>query len=130
MFNERLVLSSMKEHWQGLTLFVDNPAVPMDNNQSERTLRIAALCRKNYYGSGCEWSGKLAVWIFSIVATLKKNRLNPRKWLTAYLQACAAAGAKAPEDVEKWLPWNLTAEQRKEMAAEQEEEKGESEENE
>jgi transposase len=121
---KRTVLASMQEHWEGLTLFVDNPQVPMDNNGSERTLRIAALCRKNYYGSGCEWSGKLAVWMFSIVATLKKHRLNVRKWLTAYLQACAAAGGKAPEDVDKWLPWNLSAQQKKDMA-QQEDEQGE-----
>jgi transposase len=121
---KRKVLQSMKEHWEGLTLFVDNPQVPMDNNASERTLRIAALCRKNYYGSGCEWSGKLAVWMFSIVATLKKHRLNPRKWLTAYLQACAQAGGKAPEDVDKWLPWNLSGQQKKDMA-EQPDEQGE-----
>jgi transposase len=112
---KRKVLQSMQEHWEGLTLFVDNPHVPMDNNASERTLRIAALCRKNYYGSGCEWSGKLAVSMFSIVATLKKHRLNPRKWLTAYLQACAEAGGKAPEEVDKWLPWNLSAQQKKDM---------------
>jgi transposase len=117
----RTVLQSMQEHWEGLTLFVDNPQVPLDNNGSERTLRIAALCRKNYYGSGCEWSGKLAVWMFSIVATLKKHRLNPRKWLTAYLQACAEAGAKAPEDVDKWLPWNLSAQQKKDMAQQEDE---------
>jgi transposase len=121
---KRKVLASMQEHWEGLTLFVDNPQVPMDNNASERTLRIAALCRKNYYGSGCEWSGKLAVWMFSIVATLKKHRLNPRKWLTAYLQACAEAGGKAPQDVDQWLPWNLSAKQKKDMA-EQPDEQGE-----
>jgi transposase len=118
---KRKVLQSMQEHWEGLTLFVDNPHVPMDNNQSERTLRIAALCRKNYYGSGCEWSGKLAVWMFSIVATLKKHGLNPRKWLTAYLQACAEAGGKTPADVDKWLPWNLSAQQKKDMAQQQDE---------
>jgi transposase len=121
---KRAVLQSMHEHWEGLTLFVDHPHVPMDNNQSERTLRIAALCRKNYYGSGCEWSGKLAVWMFSIVATLKKHQLNPRKWLTAYLQACAQAGSKTPEDVDQWLPWNLSAQQKKDMA-EQDNEQGE-----
>jgi transposase len=118
---KRKVLQSMQEHWEGLTLFVDNPEVPMDNNASERTLRIAALCRKNYYGSGCEWSGKLAVWMFSIVATLKKHGLNPRKWLTAYLQACAQAGGKAPEDVDKWLPWNLSAQQKKDLAQQEDE---------
>jgi transposase len=112
----RKVLSSMKEHWEGLTIFVDVPAVPMDNNRGERTLRIAALARKNYYGSGAEWSGKLAMSMFSLLATLKKWRINRRKWLSAYLQACAESGGKVPQDVDGWLPWNLTAEQKKEMA--------------
>jgi transposase len=119
---KRKVLASMKEHWEGLTIFVDVPTVPMDNNRGERTLRIAALGRKNYYGSGAEWSGKLATWMFSLLATLKKWRINGRKWLTAYLQACAEAKGQVPTDVERWLPWNLTAEQKKEMAAEEEEE--------
>jgi len=119
---KRAVLQSMREHWEGLTLFVDHPHVPMDNNRSERLLRIAALCRKNYYGSGSTWSGKLAVWMFSIVATLKKHGINPRKWLTAYLHACAQAGGKAVEDVDKWLPWNLSVQQKKALAQEQEEE--------
>ena len=118
---KRRVLQSMQEHWEGLTLFVDNPQVPMDNNASERTLRVAALCRKNYYGSGCEWSGKLAAWMFSILATLKKWRINPRKWLTAYLQACAEAGGKVAKDEDKWMPWNLTAQQRQQMAQEEDE---------
>ena len=56
------------------------------------------------------------VYLFSIVATLLKHGLNPRKWLTAYLQACAEAGAKAPQDVDKWLPWNLSGQQKKDMA--------------
>ena len=118
----RKVLQSMREHWEGLTIFVNEPAVPMDNNRAERTLRIAALGRKNYYGSGSEWSGKLATWMFSILATLKKWRINPRKWLSAYLQACAEAKGQVPEDVDRWLPWNLTKEQRKEMAQQEEEE--------
>jgi transposase len=125
---KRKVLSSMKEHWGGLTIFVHEPAVPMDNNRGERTLRIAALCRKNFYGSGAEWSGKLATGMFSILATLKKWRISRRKWLTAYLQACAEAGGQVPKDVERWLPWNLTAEQKKEMAEEGEEEGEESQE--
>jgi transposase len=116
----RKVLLSMKEHWEGLTLFVDNPHVPMDNNRGERTLRIAALARKNFYGSGAEWSGKLTMWMFSLLATLKKWGINRRKWLRGYLQACAEAGGKVPKDVESWLPWNLTAQQRKEMLEEEE----------
>jgi transposase len=117
---KRKVLQSMKGHWEGLTLFVTQPHVPLDNNQAERTLRVAALGRKNYYGSGAEWSGKLASGMFSILATLEKWGINPRKWLTAYLHACAEAKGKAPGDVERWLPWNLSAQQRKALAEKEE----------
>jgi transposase len=120
---KRKTLWSMKEHWQGLTIFVEEPGVPMDNNRSERTLRIAALARKNYYGSGAQWSGELGAWMFGILATLRKWKINARKWLTGYLQACAQAGGKVPEDAERWLPWNLTEQRRKEMAEEEEEER-------
>jgi transposase len=117
---KKKLLASMKEHWEGLTVFVEHPEVPMDNNQAERTLRKAVLGRKNYQGSGAEWSGKLAAWMFSLLATLKKWRINSRKWLKAYLQACAEAGGQVPEEVERWLPWNLTEEQKREMAEEEE----------
>src|SRR5262245_53122124 len=30
------VLTSLQEHWDGLTVFVDHPEVPMDNNTAER----------------------------------------------------------------------------------------------
>jgi transposase len=118
---KRKVLQSMQEHWQGLTVFVGHPEVPMDNNQGERTIRQLVVGRKNYLGSGAEWSGKLAARMFSLLATLKKGGINPRKWLEAYLQACAEAGGQVPPEVQRWLPWNLTADQKKDLAEKEEE---------
>ena len=92
----RKVLTSLQEHWSGLTHFVDDPRIPMDNNLSERRLRGPALGRKNYYGSGALWSGRLAAALFSILATLKLWQINPRLWLNWYLQSCAEAGSQAP----------------------------------
>jgi transposase len=107
----RKVLESLQAHWQGLTVFVEHPEVPMDNNTAERSERGPVVGRKNYYGSGAVWSGQLAAWLFSLFQTLALWGLNPRRWLTAYLQACAVAGGKAPDDVAAYLPWNLTEEQ-------------------
>ena len=42
----------MKNHWSGLTVFVDHPWVPMDNNVAERAARLPVVGRKNFYGSG------------------------------------------------------------------------------
>ena len=102
----RKVLTSLQDHWDGLTRFVDDRRIPMDNNAMERRLRNPALGRKNYYGSGAEWSGQLAAMLFSLLATLEMWGINARVWLTEYLQACAAAGGKAPADLNTFLPWN------------------------
>jgi len=111
----RKVLLSLQEHWTGLTRFVEDARIPMDNNASERSLRGAALGRKNYYGSGAVWSGHLAMMLFSVFATLQKWAINPRRWLRWYLDACAAAGGQAPSDLQPFLPWNLSQEQRRTM---------------
>jgi transposase len=38
----RKVLTSLQEHWEGLTRFVDDRRIPMDNNAMERRLRNPA----------------------------------------------------------------------------------------
>ena len=109
----RKVLESLGNHWTGLTVFVEHPEVPMDNNTAERSERGPVVGRKNYYGSGSLWSGRLAAMMFSLFQTLCLWGLNPRLWLTAYLEACAQAGGRAIEDVDRFLPWNLSPEQRR-----------------
>ena len=111
----RKVLESLSEHWEGLTRFVDDPRIPMDNNASERRARGPAVARKNYDGSGSKGSGRLAAALFSIFATLSLWKLNPRRWLTWYFERCAAAGGKVPADVSAYLPWNLSDEKSKEL---------------
>jgi transposase len=103
----RKALVSLTDHWSGLTLFVDDPRIPMDNNYGERLIRNPAVGRKNYYGSGAQWAGRLAVMMFSIFATLTLWKINPHKWLSWYFETCAENGGKAPVDSAAFLPWNL-----------------------
>jgi transposase len=116
----RKVLESLGNHWTGLTVFVEHPEVPMDNNTAERSERGPVVCRKNYYGSGSVWSGQLAAMMFSLFQTLCLWDLNPRLWLTAYLEACAEAGGRAIADVDRFMPWNLSPEQRRALGCEEE----------
>jgi transposase len=112
----RKVLESLGDHWTGLTVFVEHPEVPMDNNTAERAERGPVVGRKNYYGSGAVWAGQLAAMLFSLLQTLCLWQLNPRAWLTEYLTACAEAGGAAPADVERFLPWNCSAGERRRWA--------------
>ena len=103
------VLGSMDRHWAGLLVFVEHPAVPMDNNVAERAHRTPVVGRKNFYGSGSLWSGQLAAAMYTLLMTVKLHKINPRTWLMAYLQACCDAGNRAPIDIRAFLPWSMTA---------------------
>ena len=111
------VMQSMKNHWPGLTVFLDQPQLPMDNNAAERALRPAVVARKNFYGSGSLWSGQLTATMFSVLMTIELHKLNPRTWLNAYLNACAAQGNRAPDDLSAFLPWTMDAQQMAAMRA-------------
>jgi transposase len=103
----RKVLTSLQTHWPGLTLFAAHPQIPMDNNGAERAIRPGTIGRKNYYGSGSKWSAQLLAMMLTLLQTLVLHRINARTYLKAYLDACARNGAKAPEPLECWLPWNF-----------------------
>ena len=74
------VLKSLDKHWSGLTVFVDHQEVPLDNNTAERAQRGPVVGRKNYYGSGSLWSGRL-------VPARRDSRCSRRfsfgKWMSA-----------------------------------------------
>ena len=89
-------------------IFVDNPDVPMDNNEAERRLRMPVVGRKNYYGSGAVWSGTLSAMLFTIFQTVLINNINPKLFLQAYFEACAKNGGEAPDNIDEFLPWNLS----------------------
>ncbi len=113
---QRGLLTSLKNHWEGLLVFLERPEVPMDNNNAERTVRLPVTGRKNYYGSGRVWSAELAALMFTLLQTVLLWKLNPRHWLQAYLQACAENGSQAPGDLSPFLPWEMSPERKAELS--------------
>jgi len=101
------VLHSMQAHWCGLTVFVEHAWVPMDNSAAERDMRTPVVGRKNFYGSGSLWSGQLAATMYSLLMTARLWKLNARTWLSAFLQACADNGNRAPREITPFLPWTM-----------------------
>ena len=104
---QKKVLKSLHNHWEGLQVFVDHPYIPMDNNGSERTLRNPVVGRKNYYGSGAIWSARFTAVMFSIFETLELWKINQLQWLSDYFRSCALSGGKAPEEIRAHLPWHI-----------------------
>ena len=108
-------LRSLLKHREGLSVFVDNPQVPMDNNVAERELRGAVIGRRLSFGSDSEDGADLTATMYSVLGTLALNGIDVLRWLEAWLEACAKNGGKPPDDLSPWLPWTMSEERRREF---------------
>jgi transcriptional regulator with XRE-family HTH domain len=70
----------------GLTLFLDDPEVAIENNMQERLLRSHVVGRKTWYGTHSERGAKTAGILFSLVETCKLNHVNPREYFKNLVQ--------------------------------------------
>ncbi len=71
--------------WDALGAFLENPNVPLDNNESESALRRVALGRKNFLFVGNETAGENLAGLYSLVASCEANDINPVEYLTDVL---------------------------------------------
>jgi transposase len=111
------VMKSTKEHWNGLTLFVEYPELPMDNNLMENGIRPCALGRNNFLGNHSIWGGNLTACMYSIIQTCLLNNINPRDYLLHYFNVCANNRGTIDSDrIRACLPYNLDIAVREKIA--------------
>ena len=110
-------LRSLLNHREGLSVFLDRPRVPLDNNLAERLLRGPAIGRRLSFGSDSETGARFTALMYSVTGTLRLNGLDVPRWLADWLAACAEGGGRPPDDLSPWLPWSMDAGRRREMTA-------------
>jgi transposase len=64
-----------------LTRFLDDVRIPVDNNASERALRVVALGRKNFLFVGDPDKGENLAGLYSLVSTCEANDVDPVEYL-------------------------------------------------
>lgn len=67
--------------WKGLTHFVDDARIPLDNNATERAMRGPVIGRKNHYGSKSQRGTEVAALFYSLIESAKLNGLDPKEYL-------------------------------------------------
>jgi transposase len=80
--------------------YTEDGRLEIDNNTSERTLRLAAIGRKNWMFLGSDQGGETAAILFSILANAKRYRIEP----FAYVRALLVALSSDEVDLESLLP--------------------------
>jgi transposase len=80
-------LNYFLKNYPGMTRFLDNATLPIDNNPQERLLRNPVIGRKTWYGTHSKRGAETATILFSLVESCKLNKLNPRKYMAALVQA-------------------------------------------
>lgn len=78
--------------WKGLTLFLDDPTIPLDTNGVERALRGVVVGRKNHYGSRSRRGTEVAALFYTLCESAKLAGVEPQ----SYLLAAAHAAIDAP----------------------------------
>jgi len=99
-------IAYMNNHWEGLTLFLKVPGVPLTNNATERLLKRSVLNRKNAYFYRTESGARIGDILMSTIETCVLNEVNPWK----YLIAIQEHQAKVQKDPELWVPWKYEKE--------------------
>lgn len=65
------------KRWAALSRYLDDGAVPIDNNWCENQIRPWALGRKNWLFAGSLRSGKRAAALMSLIQSAKLNGHDP-----------------------------------------------------
>ena len=67
----------MSRRWSRATRFLDDPAIPLDNNAAERALRGVVVGRKNHYGSRSRRGTEVAAVLYSLIESAKLADVDP-----------------------------------------------------
>jgi transposase len=91
----RKAIQYMLDLWHGLTVFLENPWVVLDNNFVERQIRPLVVGRKNHYGSKSKRGTEVAALFYSLIETAQMRGEDP----AAYLRRAALAAIVTPGTV-------------------------------
>jgi transposase len=70
----------------GLRVYLDDPAVNIDNNTAERAMRTPVLGRENFYGSRSRRGAENAAIFYTLIDAAKRAGVSPQAYLVAAVE--------------------------------------------
>jgi transposase len=87
----------------GLSLFLEDGRVALDNNAAERALRPIGIGRKNWLFAGADTGAETLARAMTLIETAKMNGLDPQAYLTDILGRIHDHKINRLDEL---LPWN------------------------
>ncbi len=94
-------INYMQRHWKALTLFLQQPGAPLDNNICERALKLAVLHRKNALFYRTMNGARVGDLFMSLIHTCQLNGVNSFDYLVELMRHATQVAASPRE----WMPW-------------------------
>jgi transposase len=91
--------------WPGLTRFLEDGRLEIDNNLTEQEIKPLVIARKNFLFAASVDGAKALCMHFSFIRTAKKHGLDPYHYYIKLLKGLPHC--KNLVDYEKLLPWNI-----------------------
>jgi len=101
--------------WAGLTRYLDDGRIEIDNNVVERGMRTVALGRKNHLFAGSDDGGRYWAIHASLIETCKMNDVDPQAWLADVLDKIA--NRHPMSRIDELLPWPYIKDDARRQAA-------------
>ncbi|MCW5738437.1 MAG: IS66 family transposase [Enhydrobacter sp.] len=98
-------LGYLHNHWSGLTRFLDDGRLAIDNNAAENAIRPFVVGRRNWLFSATTDGATASANLYSLIDTAKANGLDPYAYLRHVFTQLP--GATCVEDIEALLPLHI-----------------------
>ncbi len=91
----------IRNHWGPLTRYLEDPEVPIDNNETEQLMKQVAIGRKNWLFQGSVAGGEKAAGLMTLVSSAVRNDLDVWYYVKDVLDRLLAGET----DYASLLPW-------------------------
>ena len=95
-------LQYIRNHFNELKLYLDDPLLPFDNNETEQLMKQVAIGRKNWLFAGSVAGGERTAGFLTLVSSALRNDLDVWRYVKDVLDQLLAGAT----DYEPLLPWN------------------------
>jgi transposase len=98
-------LQYIRNHFFELRRYLDDPAIPIDNNETEQLMKQVAVGRKNWLFAGSVTGGERSAGFLTLASSALRNDLDVWRYVKDILDQLLAGST----DYERLLPWNWAA---------------------